>query len=94
MQVFKAEGRCICFLLLTLVSKVSNYVSWSTEAKVFFLEAMLVTNVMHRPIASGTPLPRRCRYASGGVCGGGPGGVHGASKANCSGGANNNSGGV
>ena len=55
MQVFKAEGRCICFLLLTLVSKVSNYVSWSTEAKVFFLEAMLVTNVMHRPIASGTP---------------------------------------
>ena len=24
MQVFKAEGRCICFLLLTLVSKVSN----------------------------------------------------------------------
>ena len=43
------------FLLLTLVSKVSNYVSWSTEAKVFFLEAMLVTNVMHSPIASGTP---------------------------------------
>ena len=90
MQVFKAEGRCICFLLLTLVSKVSNYVSWSTEAKVFFLEAMLVSNVMHRLIASGTPF----LVASGGVCGGGPGGVHGASKANCSGSANNNSGGV